>query len=97
MTNSDDSKRSKGNRPVDTLRDGALKLAIFRNERETGASFSVRPGRVYTDEAGNVRETGSLSGSELIRMSRLLEKGYDRIGEFRQQRQTERPRRERER
>lgn len=92
-----ENRKTEGNRPVDTLRDGVLKLAIFQNEREHGIAYAVRPSRIYKDESGNVRETSSLAGSELIRMSRLLEKGYDRIAEFRQQSQTKVTRRERER
>lgn len=89
--------QSKGNGPIETLRDGALKVSIFRNERENGTQFSMQPGRIYTDNKGEVRESQSLSGTEPIRMSRLLDKGYDRIGEFKskiktQNRTTERDR-----
>lgn len=97
MNRKDERENSDSTRPIDTLRDGALKLAIFRNQRKDGAAFAARPGRIYTDESGKARETGSLAGSELIRMSRLLEKGYDRITEFRQQEQQRPARRERER
>jgi len=78
-----DTSTPQNNKPVETLRDGALKLAIFKNERENGTSFAMEPGRLYTDSQGQIRESKSLSGSEPIRMARLLNKGYDRIGEFR--------------
>lgn len=74
----------RGNRPVETLRDGALKLAIFRNRREQGDTYSLVPGRIYTDEkTDKVRETSSLSGSEPLRMAHLLNKGYERVAEYR--------------
>jgi len=76
---------SKGNAPAETLWDGSLKVAIFRNERENGTSFSLESGRIYTDAQGKVRESKSLSGSEPLRMSKLLDKGYDRVGEFKAQ------------
>jgi len=78
-------EQPSGNRPVETLRDGALKVAIFQNEREYGTNFSLEPGRIYTDAGGQVRESKSLSGSEPLRMSKLLDKAYDRVGEFKAQ------------
>jgi hypothetical protein len=81
----------RGNRPVDTLRDGALKLAIFRNRREQGDSYSLVPGRIYTDEkTKKIRETSSLSGSEPLRMANLLNKGYERVAEYRERDKQER-------
>jgi len=80
---------TKGNKPVETLRDGALKVAILRNERENGTHFSMEPGRIYTDGQGHVRESKSLSGTEPIRMARLLDKSYDKIGEFKSQLKTQ--------
>ena len=76
---------SKGNKPVDTLWDGSIKMAIFKNQRENGVSYSTEPGRIYTDQAGNVREAKSFSHHELLKVSRLSDKAYDRINEFKQQ------------
>ena len=76
--------------PVDTLRDGSLKVAIFRNRAENGDYFSLSPGRIYTDENGEVRETKTLSGAEPLRMARLLNRGYARVAEFRAQMKEER-------
>ena len=87
----------KGNKPVETLRDGALKLSIFRNQRENGVSFSMQPGRIYTDSQGHVRESASLSGSEPIRMAKLLDKGYDRVADFKAQMKAQTQDMERER
>ncbi len=84
MSERDNDK--SGNRPVETLRDGPLKVSIFRNSGENGAFYSLDPGRIYTDEKTNeVREVSSLSGSEPLRMAHLLTKGYERVGEFREQ------------
>lgn len=85
------------NKPAATLRDGALKLAIFRNQSEHGAFYSMEPGRIYTDNAGNIQETKSLSGSEPIRMARLLDKGYERVLEFKAELKNQRAKPERER
>ena len=95
--NNDQNTPPKGNAPIDTLWDGSLKLAIFRNQRENGFSYSMEPGRIYTDSEGNVRESKTFSGSEPIRMSKLLDKGYDRVAEFKQQMRNHPQKRDRER
>lgn len=85
------------NKPLDVLRDGALKASIFRNVRDGLDFYSVDSGRIYTDDDGNIKEAKSLSPNETLRMSRLLEKSYDRIGDFRNQRKEELKSQERER
>ncbi|MDM3871831.1 hypothetical protein QSV34_10765 [Porticoccus sp. W117] len=77
--------QSKGNKPKDTLWDGPLKMAIFENARENGVSYSTEPGRIYTDAQGQVRESKSFSHGETLRLSKLSDKAYDRISEFKQQ------------
>ena len=89
---SNDETNGRGNKPVDTLRDGALKVAIFRNQTEKGESYSIAPGRIYTDNAtGAVRETTSLGAGEALRMAHLLTKGHDRVRELREKRKAEAP------
>ena len=83
---SEHDRSERGNKPVETLRDGALRLPIFRNRGEQGDSYAMVPGRIYTDkETGEVREASSLSGSEALRMANLLTRGYQRVGEYREQ------------
>ena len=91
----DDTARNK---PVEVLRDGPLKVSIFRNQSERGEYHSLDPSRIYTDDDGNVREAKTLRGTEALRMAHLLTKGYDRIGEFKTAMKQERkPARGRER
>lgn len=71
------------NRPVDTLRDGALKAAIFENQGEKGPFYSVKITRTYTDSKGDFRDSTSFSGSELLRVAHLAAKAYDRSNELR--------------
>lgn len=86
MSEHDNETRGRGNKPMETLRDGALKLSIFRNTSERGESYSMVPGRIYTDkETGQIREASSLAGSEPLRMAHLLTKGHDRVSDFREQ------------
>lgn len=79
-----DQTQSK-NAPIDVLRDGALRAAIFKNERENGVNYSIEPGRLYTDAEGQYRESKTFSGSEPLRLAKLMEKAYERVSEFRQQ------------
>ena len=65
-------------RPVETLRDGAIKAAIWKNESENGPFFNVTFARTYTDGDGNAQDTDSFSGSQLLRLARLADKAYDR-------------------
>ncbi|MEW8026902.1 MAG: hypothetical protein AB2809_12300 [Candidatus Thiodiazotropha sp.] len=71
------SKKTK-QRPVETLRDGALKASIWRNESENGVFFSVTFARTYRDNDGDLNDTDSFSGSQLLRLSRLADKAYGR-------------------
>jgi len=77
------SKKTK-QRPVETLRDGAIKAAIWKNESEKGAFFSVTFARTYKDGDGNLQDTDSFSGSQLLRLARLADKAYDRTAKLAQ-------------
>lgn len=80
MSEHDNEPRGRGNKPVEILRDGALKISIFHNRGEAGDHFAMVPGRTYTDkETGEVRESTSLGGSEPLRMAHLLTCGYQRV------------------
>jgi hypothetical protein len=71
------SKETK-TRPVETLRDGEIKAAIWKNESENGAFHSVTFARTFTDNKGEYQDADSFSGSQLLRLARLAEKAYDR-------------------
>ena len=68
-------------RPVETLRDGAIKASIWRNEGEKGAFFAVTFARTY-EKDGNLQDTNSFSGVDLLRLARLADKAYDRAGKL---------------
>jgi cell wall assembly regulator SMI1 len=77
------SKKTK-QRPVETLRDGAIKAAIWKNESEKGAFFSVTFARTYKDKDGDLQDTESFSGSQLLRLARLADKAYERTAKLAQ-------------
>lgn len=68
------------NKPIAEVRDGNLKIAIFRNEpKEEGdrARYSGKLTRSYRDASGDWHDTDYLSGSEFLRAARLMERAYD--------------------
>lgn len=72
------------NKPLQTLRDGAIKASIWQNASEKGAFYSVEFSR--TDKSGEVfKDSGSFSGSDLLKISRLAEAAYGFIANQRQQ------------
>jgi hypothetical protein len=71
-------------KPAKTIRDGALKATIWKNAGEKGEFFSVRFSRTWKDEQGNLHDTDSFSGSELLRLSHLAAKAYEEVGVLRQ-------------
>ena len=71
---------STNNKPVAEVRDGAIKIALFRNEpKEEGdrVRFSGKLTRSYRDASGDWHDTEYLSGTEFLRAARLLERAYD--------------------
>lgn len=73
------------NKPLQTLRDGAIKVTIWRNDRESGAFYNAELSRTYKDEQGNFCDAHSFSGSELLRAARLMHIAYDEIAIYRTQ------------
>ena len=75
------SKQTK-QRPVETLRDGAIKAAIWKNESENGAFFAVTFARTYKNGGGELKDTDSFSGTQLLRLARLADKAYGRAAKL---------------
>lgn len=73
----------QNNKPTETIRDGALKATIWKNQSENGTFYSVDLSRTYQDEQGNYHDSHSFSGSELLRIARLAHKAYDLIADLR--------------
>jgi len=65
-------------RPVETLRDGAIKAAIWKNESENGPFFNVTFSRTYRNGDGELHDTDSFSGTQLLQLARLADKAYER-------------------
>ena len=78
-----DMSTNTNNTPLETLRDGAVKITIWENQGEKGNWYSIEPGRTYTDAAGIVKTAYSFSNGDLLKLSYLLTKAYDRIVQIR--------------
>lgn len=74
----------KKNKPLETLRRGALKIAIWSNSTDKGIRYSTDGVvRSYPDpnQEGQWKETRSLSNGELLQAARLLQLADDFIYE----------------
>ena len=70
------------NQPIDTIRDGALKATIWKNDSEKGSFYSVDISRTY--KVGETfKDSYSFSGSEPLQVARLANIAYDEIAELR--------------
>lgn len=75
---------SSHEKPIFTIRDGALKASIWANRTDDGKTFySVTFGRTFTAEDNTVKSASSFSGADLLKIARLAGKAYDRIAEIR--------------
>lgn len=71
------------NQPVDVIRDTNLKAAIWRNEAENGPFYATTFSRSYKEQDGTYRDTHSFVAADLLRLSELARKAYDRTTELR--------------
>lgn len=82
------------NPPVETLREGPLKAALWRNESERGAYHSVTLARTYKDRDGQIQDTSSFRAKDMLGLSELARRAHhhthdlDRTA-FKEQRQAQ--------
>lgn len=72
----------KTNRPVDTLRFGALTATIWRNETEAGHRYNTTIERRYQDDDGNWHSTNSFGRDHLLLLAKLADRAHTRIYEL---------------
>lgn len=63
-------------RPMETLREGPLKAAIWRNEGEHGAYHAVTLARTYKDRDGNLQDTSSFRAKDMLGLSELARRAH---------------------
>lgn len=72
------------NKPAETIRDGAIKATIWKNQGEKGAFYSVRIARTWKDEHGQYHDRTDYSGTELLIVSRVALMAYTKVSAMRQ-------------
>lgn len=82
------------NRPAETLREGSLKAAIWRNESERGAYHSVTLARTYKDQEGNFHDTSSFRAQDMLGVAELARQAHHHTNDldreaFKEQRQAQ--------
>ena len=73
---------AKANEPVDKIRFGRITAAIWANEGEKGTWHNVTLSRSYKD-GEKLKDTSSLSGTDLLVGAEALRQAYVRTQELR--------------
>ena len=72
----------KKNTPQDVLRDGFLKVTIWRNKGDNGYYFTASPAKTY-EKDGELSDCNSYSDMDVLRMAELNRQAYVRMRELR--------------
>jgi len=65
--------------PVKTLRLGRIKAAVWENESDKQAFYSVKFSRGYVDEAKNWHDTDSFGRDDLLLVAKLADQAHTYI------------------
>lgn len=76
--------------PVETLRDGRLKATTWENEGKDGNYYTVTLAKIYEDKNGQLQDSHSFTGSELLRIAELARESHALIRDLRRDRSVER-------
>lgn len=69
--------------PVDTIRDGAIKASIWKNESERGPYFATTISRSYKNADGDWKESRSFNASDLLKVAEVARQAYARTNDLR--------------
>ena len=76
---------SETNKPLDTIRDGFLKITIWPNEGENGTFLSFDPAKTYEGRDGKLHDTRSFSHSDMLKLEKLAGRAYARGQELKRE------------
>ena len=65
--------------PVDEIRIGSIKAAVWENESEGGVYHSVTFSRLYRTEDGDWRSTGSFRAHDLLLLAKVADAAHTRL------------------
>lgn len=77
-----DEAQGASRRPEETLREGSLKAAIWRNESQRGAYHQVTLSRTYKDAEGQLRDTGSFRSQDMLGLAELARRTHHEVQEL---------------
>lgn len=81
--------------PVEEVRIGSIKAAIWRNDGENGPRFNVTFQRLYRTEDGKWQSTASFGRDDLLVVMKVADAAHTRVmqlvGERRQHERAEQP------
>ncbi|MEL6396618.1 MAG: hypothetical protein AAFQ71_11545 [Planctomycetota bacterium] len=66
-------------RPIESVRSGSVVAAIWRNEHDGVARYNVTLERIYVDESGNWKSTGSFGFADMLRLAKVADMADTRI------------------
>lgn len=69
--------------PVEEVRIGSIKAAVWENESEGGVYHSVTFSRLYRTEDGDWRSTSSFRGHDLLLLAKVADAAHTRLHEIR--------------
>jgi hypothetical protein len=71
---------AKGNKPWNEVRDGTLKIAMWKNESEKGPWYQSSIRNAYKDKAtGEWKDTDNLDEDDLLKLIQLAQEAYASI------------------
>ena len=89
------AKKQNKVQPVEEVRIGSIKAAIWRNEGDNGLRFNVTFQRLYRTEDGRWQSTGSFGRDDLLVLMKVADATHTRVmqllGEKREQQRQEQP------
>lgn len=77
-------EETKRNAPIDIIRNGSLKASIWKNPKDDGSGsfLSVTFARTFKDADGNLRDSSSFSGRDLLVIAELARQSYNTVSNF---------------
>jgi hypothetical protein len=78
------SKQKSTNKPVEEVRIGSVKAAIWKNDTESGPRFNVTFQRLYRDDESSWRSTESFGRDDLLVLAKVADQAHGRIVALRQ-------------
>lgn len=80
-------KQKPVNKPIQEVRIGSIKAAIWQNETDNGTRFNVTFQRIYLNPEGKWQSTDSFGRDDLLVLARVAGQTFDYIHEMQQERE----------